>query len=81
MPAFKAKTEYAMNFDADKRILRSEFMNAVQPALNKALEELALKHTALEARNGAPERFCSAFEEVQSLAEIGMQRALGIGTG
>ncbi len=80
MATFSEKTEHALNYDADKKILRAEFMNAVQPALNKALAELALRHSELETKALAPKRFCSAFTEVKELAEVGLRRHLEAGS-
>lgn len=81
MATYNEKDNYALNFDADKKILRAEFVNAMAPALNKAMAELALQHTSIETREEAPRRLCSAFEDVQELAETGVRRWLEAKTG
>lgn len=80
MATYKQKTPYALNFDADKKVLRAEFNNAIQPALDQALAELAHRHSEIETQGLPPKRLASAFDEVQQLAETGMRRMLAAKT-
>lgn len=76
MPTHNAKSEYKLNYEADKKVLRAEFTNAIAPALDRALAELSHKHNEVETRELQPRRFCSAFDEVQAMALEGVQRWL-----